>query len=128
MKGFIRHPYPEKSVHLQFQWFGKALGLFGERDKDKSCFRVFIELVKAAKVKGGLTSDELAAHTGLSRGTVVHHLNKLIEIGMARSLRNTYMLRADTLSQLVDELHRDSERSFDTLAKAATQLDASLGL
>ncbi|MBI4441050.1 ArsR family transcriptional regulator [Candidatus Woesearchaeota archaeon] len=125
---FVRVPYPEKNIHLQLQWLGCSLGLLGERDKDRSCFRIFIELLKAAQHKMALTSDELAVRTKLSRGTVVHHLNKLIDAGMVNTVHNTYSLRAETLTQLIEELRRDAGKIADTLAKGAAELDASLGL
>lgn len=124
----VRIPYTEKSIHRQLQWFGQSLGLFGERDKDKSCFRIFIELVKAAKQKGALSSDELALRTKLSRGTVVHHLNKLLDAGIVKVTRNTYALRTETLSLLVEELRRDATRTLDGLTNVAKELDSSLGL
>ena len=39
-------------LNQELQWFGASLGLFGLRDKDKSCFRIFIALIKGLK-KGG---------------------------------------------------------------------------
>ena len=77
----IRKPN-EHNVNQELQWFGSSLGLFNLRDKDKSTFRVFIELLKSAKAKQTLTSDELAARLDLSRGTIIHHINKLIESGL----------------------------------------------
>ena len=124
----VRIPCHEHHVHQQLQWFGVSLGLFGERDKDKSCFRIFIELLKAAKQKAALSSDELAGRTGLSRGTVVHHLNKLIDAGMVKYVRNTYSLRADNLTQLIEELRRDANNALDELTAIAIKLDVSLGL
>ena len=48
------------TLNEELQWFGSSLGLFNLRDRDKSCFRVFIELLKAAKLRTPLSSDELA--------------------------------------------------------------------
>jgi len=39
----------QKNINQELQWFGSSLGLFNLRDKDKSTFRVFIELLKATK-------------------------------------------------------------------------------
>ena len=33
-------------INRELQWLGNSLGLFNVRDKDSSCFRVFITLVK----------------------------------------------------------------------------------
>ena len=45
----------EKNLNNELQWFGQSLGLFGDRDKEKSCFRVFLELLKATKRKKALS-------------------------------------------------------------------------
>ena len=35
-----------RTINDELQWLGSSLGLFNLRDKDKSCFRIFIELLK----------------------------------------------------------------------------------
>ena len=119
---------PARNLNNELQWFGNSLGLFNLRDKDKSCFRVFIELLKAAKLDKPLTSDEIASKLGLSRGTVVHHINKLIEAGIVIAQRNRYMLILNNLELLVDEIKMDAERAFDDLRKVAKEIDQFLGL
>lgn len=119
---------PARNLNNELQWFGSSLGLFNLRDKDKSCFRVFIELLKAAKLDKPLTSDEIAAKLGLSRGTVIHHINKLIESGIVIPHHNRYMLRVNNLELLVDEIKTDAERTFYDLRKVAKEIDQFLGL
>jgi predicted transcriptional regulator len=89
---------------------------------------VFIQLVKAAKKGEGLSSDELASMLGLSRGTVVHHLNRLMESGLVVANKNTYNLRVNNLEVLIDELQRDAERALDDLRTVAKDIDERLGL
>ncbi len=123
----VRRP-KQVSVNEELQWFGTSLGLFGERDKDKSCFRIFIELIKAIKATGGLSSDELAERLGLTRATVVHHLNTLMERGIVVHEGNQYIMRGDSLALLVDDLQRDMERSISEMKHAAEELDRLLQL
>lgn len=123
----IRKP-SANNINKDLQYFGSVLGLFGLRDKDKSCFRIFIELIKAAKQKKPLTSDELAASLELSRGTVVHHLHKLIEAGIVLPVKNRYILRVDNLEALVEEIQKDILRTTEDLKKIATAIDSALGL
>ena len=123
----VRKPV-QASLNEELQWLGHSLGLFNLRDKDKSCFRVFISLMKAAKTGNPLSSDQLAAETMLSRGTVVHHINKLIESGLVIPERKKYMLRHHKLQLLIEELKRDMERSFAEMEQAAKELDHVLGL
>ena len=123
----IRKPV-QKNVNQELQWLGSSLGLFNLRDKDKSCFRIFIELVKSANRNIPLSSDELAYRLDLSRGTVVHHLHKLLDSGIVVEARKGYILRVDSLRELIDEVEKDLRRTCDDLKKMAEEIDESLGL
>lgn len=118
----------KRDVNEELQWLGNSLGLFSLRDKDRSCFRVFIELLKAAKLREPLSSDEIAERLDLSRGTVIHHINKLMESGLVTRVRNKYMLRVENVEDLIDELRRDFERVYHNLKQVAIDVDRSLGL
>ena len=117
-----------RNINEELQWFGEALGLFNLRDKDKSCFRLFIELVKNSRKRKEATSDELAEQLGLSRGTVIHHLNKLMESGLVIHNGSCYLLRVDSLKSIVDEVEKDVQRSLNDLKGVAKDIDAWLGL
>lgn len=123
----IRKP-AEHNVNQELQWFGSSLGLFNLRDKDKSTFRVFIELLKSAKTDNPLTSDELAVKLSLSRGTIIHHINKLMESGIVIHEGNTYILRVDSLKSLINEMEKDIKRACDDLKEVAKEIDERLGL
>jgi predicted transcriptional regulator len=116
------------NLNDELQWFGNSLGLFGKRDKDKSCFRVFIELLKGSRMKRPFSSDELAFQLSLSRGTVMHHVNKLMESGLVINNNNRYFLRVDSLEEMIAELKRDLDRTCDSLRKVASEIDEKLGL
>ena len=123
----IRKPV-QKNVNQELQWLGSSLGLFNLRDKDKSCFRVFIELVKTAKRGIPLSSDELAQRLDLSRGTVIHHIHKLLDSGIVVQANKGYILRVDSLRELIDEVEKDLRRTCDDLRSMAEEIDDSLGL
>ena len=123
----IRKP-AEHNVNQELQWLGSSLGLFNLRDKDKSTFRLFIELLKSAKARQTLTSDELAEKLALSRGTIIHHINKLMESGLVIHEGNRYTLRVDNLKSLIDELERDIKRTWEDLKEIAKEIDGRLGL
>jgi predicted transcriptional regulator len=116
------------TVNEELQWLGTSLGLFGERDKDKSAFRVFLELLKAAKRGHPLSSDELAESLGLTRATAVHHLNNLMDAGLVVHDGKRYWLRDPRLERLLEELRRDLERNIDDLKRAAREIDETLTL
>lgn len=119
---------PLKDVNAQLQWIGSSLGLFSLRDKNSSCFRMFIELIKSSKAGLPLSSDELAYKLNLSRGTVIHHMNRLAEAGIVVSQNKKYLLRVNNLEILVDEIERDLQRACEDLKEVAKKIDKELGL
>ncbi|MBI4139527.1 helix-turn-helix transcriptional regulator [Candidatus Woesearchaeota archaeon] len=125
----LRRPAEHQgNINQELQWFGESLGLFGNRDKDKSCFRIFVELLKASKQEKQLSSDDLSENLGLARGTVVHHLNNLMETGIVIQTRKKYKLRDEELRMLIEDLHKDFEKTFEEIRKTAEELDRYLGL
>ncbi len=108
--------------------FGDSLGLFSARDKDKSCYRIFIVLVKALKLGVELTSDELALQTGLTRGTVIHHLNHLMASGIVSNYKNRYFIAVGSLEELVVQMRETVNSLFDGIGVLAKKIDNDLEL
>jgi predicted transcriptional regulator len=119
---------PKKNINDLLLVFGQALGLFSSRDKDKSCYRIFIVLVKALKANIELSSDDLAMQTGLTRGTIIHHLNRLMEAGIVTSHRSKYYINYDSLSDLVEDMRKNINSMIDDLKKTAEQIDMALDI
>jgi len=118
----------KRDLNLELQWLGSSLGLFNIRDKDKSCFRIFLELLKSAKQRAALSSDEIALRLELTRGTIIHHINKLMDSGLVIQEKQKYMLRVEKLSHLIEELHRDLENACRDIKDVAKDVDDWLGL
>ncbi len=114
---------PKNEINQEIQWLCRSLGLFGERDKEKSCYRVFIEVLKNKK---GATSDQIAENTNITRGTVVHHLNKLMDSGLIVSQKNIYKLRTRNIYRLIKEIEEDIEETFREMEKIAKKIDKYL--
>ncbi|KKW15202.1 MAG: hypothetical protein UY52_C0020G0022, partial [Parcubacteria group bacterium GW2011_GWC2_49_9] len=104
-----------ENINEELQWLGNSLGLFNLRDKDSSCFRVFITLVRKAKRNEPLSSDNIAERLDLTRGTVVHHLNRLMDAGLVVREKEGYLLRENSLHNIVRDIHRDLENFFEEL-------------
>ena len=125
----IRHNRPvHRNVNEELQWLGSSLGLFNLRDKDRSRFRIFIELLKCAKNQKQLSSDDIAEKLKLSRGTVIHHIKELIDSGIVVHQKNKYILRVENLEVLIDEIQRDIKRAFEDLKQVAKDIDEWMGL
>ncbi len=116
-----------RGVNERLQWLGDSLGLFSLRDKNSSCFRIFIELLKNSKLGIPLSSDAISSKLDLSRGTVIHHMNRLAEAGIVIERNNKYMLRVGSLEVLVDEIERDLKRTCEDLKEVARNIDKELG-
>jgi predicted transcriptional regulator len=123
----IRIKKPQrKDINAELQWFGASLGLFNLRDKDRSCYRIFVELIKATKKGDGLSSDEIAYKSGLSRGTVIHHINKLIDSGLVVGERSRYLLKKEALKNLVNEIEHDLNKTLKEIKEIANDLDSKI--
>lgn len=116
-----------ENINEELQWLGNSLGLFNIRDKDSSCFRVFITLVRKAKRHEPISSDDIAERLDLTRGTVVHHLNRLMGAGLVVREKEGYLLRENSIHNIVRDIHRDLENFFEELEKAAEEIDERLG-
>ncbi len=115
------------NVNEELQWLGNSLGLFTVRDRDRSCFRVFITLVRKAKRNEPITSDEIAERSALSRGTVVHHLHRLMDAGLVVREKEGYLLRENSLHGIIRDIHRDFNSFFEEMERAAEEIDERLG-
>jgi len=111
---------PKDDLNHEIQWLSESLGLFGHRDRERSCFRIFLELIKTDR---SFTSDEIAACTRLTRGTVIHHLDRLMDAGIVVSHKNRYTLRVNRLEKLVSEIREDILATLEQLEGAAKELD-----
>jgi predicted transcriptional regulator len=119
---------PEKAdINTELQWLGAVLGLFGERDRDSSCFRVFVQLVQATHKQNPLTSDDIAHHTNLTRGTVVHHLNKLRDCGLVKNNDEGYQLAAKSVTEMLDNVEQEMQRLLELSKAVAKDIDRQLG-
>lgn len=116
-----------QNINQELQWLGNSLGLFNLRDKDSSCFRVFITLVRKAKRNEILSSDKIADNLNLSRSTVVHHLTKLMDSGIVVKENKGYILRETNLQDLIKDIRRDMDSVFSNLTKVAEDIDDKLG-
>ena len=114
-------------VNKELQWLGNSLGLFNLRDKDSSCFRVFITLVRRSRQNEALSSDDIATRLSLSRGTVVHHLTKLMNSGIVIREREGYLLREANLVKVVRDIQRDTQAMLQEMEEVAKDIDERLG-
>ena len=119
---------PTIDYESDLEWICKSFGFLEPRDKKKTAYRIFKEIVEAARDNKGLTSDELAQKLNLTRGTIIHHLNKMIKSGLVIHQEGQYKLRGRSLANTVEEIERDIHRVFENIHKVAETIDNTLGL
>lgn len=117
----------DSNVNDKLQWIGNSLGLFNARDKNQSCFRIFIVLLKHAKQGQIISSDYIADSLGLSRGTVVHHLDFLRGTGLVTRDKGGYILRENSLEGVLNFIKRDVAATIDSMLDIAKEVDSRIG-
>lgn len=123
----LRMP-PSADLDEDVEWICRCFGFLESRDKEKTAARIFKALLEAMKKGKGLSSDELAEKIGLTRGTMVHHLNKLIQSGLIVRREGLYELRGMSLQRTVQETKRDVNRVFENIEKIAQTIDEAIDL
>src|SRR3989344_8916776 len=120
-------PIPESNTNEQLHWISQALGLFNERDKEKSCHRIFVELIKAKKDNKQVNSQDLADRSHLSRATVMHHLDKLIESNIVMEKDHEFELIDSNLNAIILRLKKEMNDFMVEMEKMSRKLDEELG-
>ncbi len=116
-------PPEDNQINTLIQWYALSLGLLSSRDKDKTCFRIFLELLRNSKKHIAVSSDDLSLKLKVSRGTVVHHLKKLEAAGIVDSQGNRYFLTSESLEKLTLILKDQVNDIFEKIRGVAKQLD-----
>ena len=113
---------PEHNPSDELKWISDSLGLFdSDRDKERSCYRIFVTLVKEKKP---LKSDDIALNSRLSRGTVVFHLNKLMDSGLVVNEDNKYKLKEKNISSIIKKMRKEMDEHFRIMEEIAKDFDA----
>ena len=123
----LRMPSTE-DYETDLEWICKCFGFLESRDKEKTAAKIFKALLESIKNEKGLSSDELAEKTNLTRGTMVHHLNKMIQSGLLVHREGIYELRSMSLQRTIQEIKRDIERIFENIEHMAKSIDENLNL
>jgi len=111
------------NLNQEIQWFSNCLGMFNKRDKDKSRFRIFINLLKEGD---SLSSEQIAQRSNLTRATVIHHLSRLMDSGLIIEKNKKYILRINNLENLTNEIEKDIVSTFKKLREISREIDRDL--
>lgn len=122
----VERPYTNDFEH-QMAWICSSLGFFEPIDKDKNAAAVFKEIVFATERGEALTSTAVAQRIGMSRGSTINHLNRLLKSGMVEKSGRFYSARSRSLERTIEEIEADVDRIFEQLKRSATEIDRQFG-
>jgi predicted transcriptional regulator len=142
-KGSIKHISPRRGVfkvvirkverpytndfEQQLAWICSSLGFFEPIDKEKNAAAVFKEIVSATEKGEALSSTAIAQRIGMSRGSTINHLNRLLKSGLIEKNGTFYSSRSSSLERTIEEIEGDVNRIFEQLKKSATEIDRQFG-
>ena len=87
---------------MKIQWFSNCIGMFNERDKEKSCFRIFVNLLKEEEP---VSSDEIAQMSiCLEEHDTSYFKTKRFWVGNKKN--GGYSLKTRNLEELTNEIEK----------------------
>lgn len=107
-------------------FISQNLGLFNERDKEKSCHRLFIQLIQAKKENKTLNSQQLSLRSNLSRATVIHHMEKLVDLGIAKQTNHKFELIEKNLNFTLKKIKKQIDKLYSDMDLLTKELDKDL--
>lgn len=120
--------FPEQDSIEDLRWICHALSLVTPRDKSETVVSVIQTILTATREGKGLLSDEIAEHVGITRGTVVHHIKRLIRAGLVVQKGHHYELREFSLERTIERIKEDVCRFVDDIMEIGKSIDKSYRL
>ena len=118
---------PEKEdFDEKIAWICSALGFFEKIDKGKSAATIFKEIYLAGVLGQVLTSTVIAERIGMSRGSVINHLNNLVNAGLIEKGGKYYFTRHKTMEGIITEIEDDMLHVFSRMKRVAKEIDSGI--
>ncbi len=123
----VERPFAKQQID-ELDWICQSLGFFEPIDREKTASSVFKEIVKATEKGEALTSTAIAERVGMSRGSIINHLNNLMRSGLIVRQGRFYISRSKSMFRTIEEIEEDIERIFAKMKKTAIEIDEELGI
>ena len=107
-------------------WICSSLGFFEKIDKGKTAATIFKEIYLAGMLGRVVTSTTIAQKIGMSRGSVINHLNNLLNAGLVEKGGKYYFARHKTMQGIIDELEDDMLHTFLRIKRVAKEVDSEI--
>ncbi|MBT4596699.1 MAG: ArsR family transcriptional regulator [Candidatus Diapherotrites archaeon] len=112
-----------KGFDEKLAWICSSLGFFETIDKGKTAAIIFKEIYLAGMVGQVLTSTTIAERIGMSRGSVINHLNNLKKAGLVEKGGKYYFARHKTMEGIITEVEDDMLHIFSRMKRVAKEID-----
>jgi len=103
-----------------FTDFCQMAGICNDADKQN----IPMQILQLLQKYEHLNSTDLSKFTEMSRGSVLNHLENLIESGFVFKYGKDYYLRDKNFSAIVNLLEKDLLRTIERMKKYAKQIDS----
>ncbi|MBU0662638.1 helix-turn-helix domain-containing protein [Candidatus Micrarchaeota archaeon] len=123
----VERPFSGRPMD-DLDWICQSLGFFETIDKDKTASAVFKEIVTSTDKGEALTSTALATRVGMSRGSVINHLNNLLRAGLITRDGRFYSARSRSMFRTIEEIEEDIDRVFEAMKRRARSIDREFGI
>ena len=118
---------PEKEdFDEEIAWICSSLGFFEKIDKGKTAAIIFKEIYLAGMLGRVLTSTTIAQKLGMSRGSIINHLNNLLKAGIIEKGGKYYFTRHKTMQGIIAEIEDDALHLFSRMKKVAKEIDSQI--
>ncbi len=107
-------------------WICSSLGFFENIDKGKTAAIIFKEIYLAGAAGQVLTSTTIAERIGMSRGSVINHLNNLLNAGLIEKGGKYYFTRHKTMEGIITEIEDDIVHIFSRMKRIAKEVDSEM--
>jgi predicted transcriptional regulator len=118
--------FPDEDRIEDLRWICHALSIVTPRDKKETVVSVIHTILVSEKRR--LPSDEIAQRVGISRGTVIHHIKRLIRAGIVIQNGNHYELREYSLERTIERIREDVCRFIEDIMEIGKSIDKSFKL
>jgi hypothetical protein len=116
---------PEKEgFDEKIAWICSSCGFFENIDKGKTAAIIFKEIYLAGMIGQVLTSTTIAERIGMSRGSVINHLNNLRKAGLIEKGGKYYFARHKSMEGIITEVEDDLLHIFNRMKRVAKEIDA----
>lgn len=116
----------KKDFDEQIAWICASLGFFENIDKNKNATIIFKEIFLSSAMGQVLTSTSIAQRVGMSRGSVINHLNNLRNSGLIEKGGKYYFTRQKTMNGIIEEIEDDLLHIFSRIKKIAKEVDNNI--